>query len=40
MSKAKVEVREGIHSADSDSVTIRDAADLWLTDRRGCEGPK
>ena len=27
---AKV-VREGVHTADSDSVTIRDAADLWLT---------
>jgi integrase len=31
IAKAKVEVREGIHTADSDSVTIRDAADLWLT---------
>jgi integrase len=31
IAKAKVEVREGVHTADSDSVTIRDAADLWLT---------
>jgi integrase len=31
ITKAKVEVREGVHTADSDSVTIRDAADLWLT---------
>jgi integrase len=31
IAKAKVEVREGIHTADSDSVTILDAADLWLT---------
>jgi integrase len=31
IAKAKVEVREGVHTADSDSVTIRDAAYLWLT---------
>ena len=31
IAKAKVEVREGVHTADSDSVTISDAADLWLT---------
>jgi hypothetical protein len=31
IAKAKVEVSEGAHTADSDSVTIRDAADLWLT---------
>jgi len=31
IAKAKVEVREGVHTADSDSITIRDAADLWLT---------
>src|ERR1700730_16382250 len=31
IAKAKIEVREGVHTADSDSVTIRDAADLWLT---------
>src|SRR5258705_10309407 len=31
IAKGKVEVREGVHTADSDSVTIRDAADLWLT---------
>ena len=31
IAKAKVEVSEGVHTADSDSVTIRDAADLWLT---------
>jgi integrase len=31
IAKAKVEVREGVHTADSDSVTIRDAADLCLT---------
>src|SRR5580693_1753862 len=31
IAKAKVEVREGVHTADSDSVMIRDAADLWLT---------
>jgi integrase len=31
IAKAKVEVREGVHTADSDSVTIRDAAALWLT---------
>jgi hypothetical protein len=31
IAEAKVEVREGVHTADSDSVTIRDAADLWLT---------
>ena len=31
IAKAKVEVREGVHTADSDSVTIREAANLWLT---------
>jgi hypothetical protein len=31
IAKAKVEVREGVHTADSDSVTIANAADLWLT---------
>ncbi len=31
IAKAKVEVREGIHTADSDSVTVAEAADLWLT---------
>src|ERR1700686_5490954 len=31
IAKAKVKVREGVHTADSDSVTIRDAADLWFT---------
>ena len=31
MPQAKVEVREGVHTADGDSVTIRDAADPWLT---------
>src|ERR1700675_5048287 len=35
IAKAKVEVREGVHTADSDSVTIRDAADLWLTTGAG-----
>jgi integrase len=31
IAKAKVEVREGIHTADSDSVTVAEAANLWLT---------
>jgi integrase len=31
IAKAKVEVREGVHTADSDSVTVAEAASLWLT---------
>jgi integrase len=31
IAKAKVEVREGVHTADSDSVTVAEAANLWLT---------
>src|SRR3981081_139089 len=30
IAKAKVEVREGVHTADSDSVTVAEAAGLWL----------
>ena len=28
--KARVEVREGVHTPDSESVTISEAANLWL----------
>jgi integrase len=38
IAKAKVEVREGVHTADSDSVTVAEAAGLWLTDRCGARG--
>src|SRR3984893_14901229 len=31
IAKAKVEVREGVHTADSDSVTVAEAAGFWLT---------
>ena len=30
IAKAKVEVREGVHTADSDSVTVAEAAGFWL----------
>ena len=34
-SKASVEVREGTHTADSASVTVAKAADLWITTCKG-----
>jgi integrase len=34
--KAKVEIREGVHTPDSDSVTIEDAARFWLETCRAC----
>jgi integrase len=35
--KAAVEVREGIHTPDSASITIAEAADLWLASCSGLE---
>jgi integrase len=35
IAKAKVEVAEGVHTADSASVTVADAAELWLATCRG-----
>jgi integrase len=36
--KASVEVHEGVHTADSASITIAEAADLWLASCSGLEG--
>ena len=33
LAHAQVEVKAGIHTPDADSITVAEAADLWLTGR-------
>lgn len=37
LAQAKVDVRAGVHSPDSGSLTIKEAADLWLFDREDAQ---